>query len=344
MTVNYPIEVLLPSGTVNLGPDICCDGFSRHAKARVQTHVHTDHMDGFHTSKGFQDILLSEPTLKLLIAEFNADLKYRTNLRPLEFCKPYQIGSSSVSFVASQHMLGTVQVLVVLEDGTRLGYSSDFQWPIEEVIKVDALVVDSTYGNPTNVREFTQGECEEQFVDLIHKLLSLGPVYIQAHRGTLQRAMQVLNGTIECPLIGSERLRRELQVYNEYGYTFAPVIDSRSTEGKEAVKNPRHIKIHSTGDQTPTDLNGGSRVTISAFFTRPNEPVTEYSDRAFAVALSNHADFEGTLEYVRRSGAKFVVTDNTRGGKGYNLAIEISRRLGIDARPSTEVTSNSWGQ
>ena len=44
MMVDYPIEVLMPSGTVRLGPDVCCDGFSRHVKARVQTHVHVDHM------------------------------------------------------------------------------------------------------------------------------------------------------------------------------------------------------------------------------------------------------------------------------------------------------------
>lgn len=343
MKVDYPVEVLLPSGTVNLGPDICCDGFSRHAKARVQTHIHIDHMDGFHTSKGFQDILLSEPTLKLLIAEYNADLSYRANLKPLELNSPYQVGSSKVSLVASQHMLGTVQVLVELDHGIRLGYSSDFQWPINDVIEVDALVVDSTYGSPTNVREYTPGECEERFVGLIQKLLSIGPVYIQAHRGTLQRALQVLNGNVECPLIGSERLTRELQVYEDCGYTVGHVFDTSSKEGIAAMEAPRHITLNSTGDQIPTDLNGGSRVTLSAYFTRPDEPIVEYSDRAYAVALSDHADFNGTLEYIRSTGAKFVVTDNTRGGKAYELAIEIRRRLGIDARPSTDIASNAWG-
>ena len=63
-------------------------------------------------------------------------------------------------------MLGAVQVLVELEDGTRVGYSGDFQWPIEDVIQVDALVVDSTYGKPANVRKFTQGECEERLIEV----------------------------------------------------------------------------------------------------------------------------------------------------------------------------------
>ena len=344
MITDFPIEVLLPSGTVNLGPDVCCDGFSRHAKARVQTHVHVDHMDGFNRSKGHQDILLSEPTKQLLIVELNAELKYRTNLKALELSKPYQIGASTVTLVGSEHMLGAVQVLVELEDGTRVGYSGDFQWPIDQVIQVDALVVDSTYGNPANVRTFTQGECEERLVELVRRQLSLGPISIQAHRGTLQRALQVLNGTIECPLIGSDRLRREVQVYRDCGYTIAPIISAGSEQAYEVLKDPRHIRIYSTGDRSPVDIASGSKITLSAYFTHTDQPIIEYSDRAFGVALSNHADFVGTLEYVRSSGAQFVMTDNTRSGKGYDLANEITRRLGVYARPSTSIGSKGWGE
>ena len=50
--MNYPIDVAMPSGAVLLGPNVVCDGFIREAAARVQTHVHLDHMDGFETSKG----------------------------------------------------------------------------------------------------------------------------------------------------------------------------------------------------------------------------------------------------------------------------------------------------
>ena len=344
MMVDYPIEVLMPSGAVRLGPDVCCDGFSRHARARVQTHVHVDHMDDFNTSKGNQNILLSEPTRRLLIAEFNADLNYRSNLIALELVKAYRIGTSAVSLVASHHMLGAVQVLVELEGGTRVGYSGDFQWPIDNVIQVDALVVDSTYGSPSNIREFTQGECEERLVALIRRQLTLGPVIVQAHRGTLQRALQVLTSNIECPFIGSDRLRREVQVYQDFGYAIAPIIAAGSEEALEILKDPRHIRIYSTGDQAPSDITGGSRVVLSAYFTRPDQPVVEYSEKAFGVALSNHADFFGTLEYIRASGAKFVVTDNTRGGKGYDLATEVTRRLEIPARPSTGIESKGWGQ
>jgi hypothetical protein len=72
------------------------------------------------------------------------------------------------------------------------------------------------------------------------------------------------------------------------------------------------------------------------------DPVMEYSDCSFGVALSNHADFSGTLEYIRATKAKYVVTDNTRGHAA-ELAQEVTRRLQIPARPSTTAYSREWG-
>src|SRR3970040_1419748 len=70
-----------PSGAIVLGPNVVCDGFVQSAPIRIQTHIHDDHMDGFASSKGFQTILMSEATRELLIAEFDAELAVRSNLR-----------------------------------------------------------------------------------------------------------------------------------------------------------------------------------------------------------------------------------------------------------------------
>ena len=341
--MKYPIDVMMSSGAVSLGPDVVCDGFLLNAMVRVQTHVHIDHMDSFETSKGTQLIIASEPTLKLLIAEFDADLPYRVNVKALGQGQSHEAGDSKVTLIPSGHMLGSVQVQTELECGLRLGYSGDFQWPLDDVIQVDGLVVDSTYGAPNNIREFSQGACEEQFVGLLHRLLARGPVIIKAHRGTLQRGLQIISDEIECPIIASERLSKEVKVYREFGYTISPLIDNRSAEARELLKSDRHVRVYGTGDHAPSDLGRGSKITLSAYFTRRDNPVTEHSDRAFGVAMSNHADFEGTLEYVKSTNAKFVVTDNTRGGKGYQLAAAIRQRLGVEARPSSSVEKKGWG-
>ena len=340
--MKYPIDVAM-SGAISLGIDVTCDGFLHAAKARVQTHIHSDHMGGFESSKGCQEIIVSKPTRQLLILEYNAELPYRSNFVSLRDRDPHEVNGSRVTLVPSGHMLGAVQVLIELRDGLRLGYSGDFHWPIDDIIKADGLVVDATYGSPQNIRRYTQGDCETRFLTLVKQQLVRGPVYIYAHRGSLQRALQLLHNDIDCPLIGSSRLCNEVMVYREFGYTIGKISSSDSVEGAALLSGHRFIRFYGTGDQRPTDTGSVSVVKLSAYFARPDEPVVEYSERAFGVALSNHADFEGTLDYVRATGAKYVVTDNTRGGRGYELALEIKRRLGIEARPSSNFETREWG-
>lgn len=331
------------SGAIILGNLISCDGFHRDFKVRVQTHVHLDHMDSFHTSKGLQDIYMSEPTRNLLISEFNAELPYRNNICVLEMGHPHTIADQQVTLFRSEHMLGSVQVAVQLLDGRRLGYSGDFQWPLSEVIQVNALVVDSTYGSPERKREYTQEEAEMRFLELALATLKRGPVHIKAHRGTLQRALQVITGQVDCSLLGSARLCAEAHVYRAHGYAIAPICPVTSAEGRDILKGGRFFRFYGMGDQFPVEIGAGSTITLSAYMAKREDPVMEYSECSFSVALSNHADFNGTLEYVRASGARYVVTDNWRGGHAAELAQEITRHLGIPARPSTATRSREWG-
>ena len=71
-------------------------------------------MAGFDSSKGLQDIIMSEPTRRLLICEHNADLPYRSNIKALRTGEWYKVGSSRLSLLSSGHMLGAMQVLVEL--------------------------------------------------------------------------------------------------------------------------------------------------------------------------------------------------------------------------------------
>ena len=100
-----------------------------------------------------------------------------------------------------------------------------------------------------------------------------------------------------------------------------------SPKGQEALKGTRYVRLYSKGDRTPVDLKEGAKIVLSAFMNKTNDPVIEYSDRSYSVALSDHADFNGTLEYILATGATSVVTDNTRG-HGVELAIAIKHRLG----------------
>lgn len=338
----YPIK-LSWSGAIRLGEEVVCDGFHFGAAARVQTHVHDDHMHGFEESKGYQQVLMTEETKRLLIAEFNADLIYRDNIVPLVPGIPATCGSSKVTLVRSGHMMGAAQVQVQLKDGLRLGYSSDFQWPLQEPIQVDVLVVDSTYGSPDSVRLYSQEDAESQLVDLVRRRLPWGPVHIKAHRGTIQRSLQILSTEINCPLVGSPRFCREADVYRHGGYTIGDLLNVRTPAGMSAMENERFVRFYGKGDGMPADFDGGTTITLSAFMSRPDTPLAEYSERSYRIAMSNHADFLGTLEYIRATGASTVIVDNTRGGKAFELAREVRDRLGIEAVVPEVATLREWG-
>lgn len=330
------------SGAVLLGNSVVCDGFQRDRAIRVQTHVHDDHMADFESSKGFQDLYMSEATRKLLIAEFNADLDVRDNIITLLHGTPAECSGGRITLLSSGHMLGAVQVCLETSDGLRLGYSGDFHWPLDDVMKVEELVVDSTYGGEASVRAYSQEEAETSFLDLVLRQLKKGSVHVKAHRGTVQRALQILSGNIDVPLLATDRLCNEVAVYQQFGCAVCNIASITSPSGKDALTGARYVRFYSKGDRNPVDSTGGSTIVLSAFMNKTEGPVIEYTERSYSVALSNHADFEGTLAYVAATGAKRVIADNTRG-RGVDLAISIQHRLGIEAKPSSNLDSREWG-
>ena len=324
------------NGAVRLGRKTVCDGYAWGYPFRVQTHIHDDHMGDFNKSKGEQDLFMSPETRELLIAERNADLEYRDNLIPLQRGLQMELNDGSkLTLLPSGHMLGSCQVALELSNGIRCGYSGDFAWPLDEVIQVDELVVDSTYGNPASVRRYTQNEAEGCLLEVVCQRLRHGSVHIKAHRGTVERVLQVLAGNIHVPVLATSRLIGEIDVYQNHGFGSEVVERLDSDIGRAALKNCSYIRLYSKGDSFGSELIEGTSITCSAYMVGTDNPLLKFSERAYRVALSNHADFEGTLAYVEATGAKRVVTDNTRT-HGIDLAIAINQRLpSVRAEPST---------
>ena len=324
------------NGTVNLGPKIVCDGYAEGYPFRVQTHIHDDHMSEFDKSKGLQDLFMSPETRALLIAERNADLEYRDNLIPIQKGSDHALDDGSrLSLLPSGHMLGSCQVALELPDGVRCGYSGDFAWPLDEVIQVDELVVDSTYGSPLSVRRYTQEEAEACLLEVVCQRLRRGSIHIKAHRGTIERVLHILGGNIDVPILASTSLIREVSVYQQHGFAVEALVALDSSEARAALKERSYVRLYSKGDGFGNELIEGTSVPCSAYMVNTAHPLLKFSERAYRVALSNHADFEGTLAYIGATGAKAIITDSTRN-HGYELAIAINSRLtGVRAEPST---------
>lgn len=341
--MSAPVVDVLANGAVCLGSKVVCDGFAEGYPFRVQTHIHDDHMGEFDKSKGFQDFLMSPETYALLVADRNADIEFRDNFHRVNRGDEYVLDDRSrLVLLPSNHMLGSCQVALELPGGLRIGYSGDFGWPLDQAIEVDELVVDSTYGSPRSVRRYTQAEAEGCLLNLVCERLRHGSVHVYAHRGTIERVLHVLGINVGVPILATERLIREVKVYQNHGFAIGNLDALDSDTGRSAMKERSYIRLYSKGDDFRNELISGTSIICSAYMADPDHPLMTYSDRGYRVALSNHADFHGTLAYVKATGAKKIVTDNTRN-HGWELAIAINKRLpGVHAEPSTNGPGPRW--
>ena len=233
-------------------------------------------------------------------------------------------------------MLGACQVQLELPNGLRCGYSGDFGWPLEQVIEVDELVVDSTYGSPASVRGYDQSVAESCLLEVVCQRLRQGSVHVKAHRGTIERVLHVLGGNVPVPILASARLLREIAVYQDHGFAVGALQALDSEGGRAALKDRSYVRLYSKGDGYGNELIEGTTVECSAYMmSGADDPLLRLSDKAYRIAMTNNADFEETIAYVKATGAKTVITDNTRN-HGVDLAIAINQRLaGVNAEPST---------
>ena len=334
----HPLVCIQRGGAVQLGSAIVCDGFIEGCRFRVQTHIHDDHMGNFEKSKGLQDYLLTPETFELLVADLNAEIECRDNFYRIPCGKEFPLcdGNLKLIFQKSNHMLGSCQVAVEHSDGSRIGYSSDFGWPLDNIIEVDILALDSTYGSPKSVRKYTQTDAEEELVNIVCRRLRYGPVHIYAWRGTIERALTVLGNPRGVPILATKRRIREIEVYQRHGLANATLTDIESEQAQKIIKEQTYIRLYAKGDSHPTDKHDGTSVRCTAFMNR-DQPCCKISDSSYNVGLSNHADFNETLEYIAATKAKTVITDKTQN-HGCELAEAINARLpGVCAMPFSNI-------
>jgi putative mRNA 3-end processing factor len=330
------------NGAIVLGPHVTCDGFVSGYDYRVQTHVHEDHMSNFDCSKGFQTIIMSHPTRALLELR-HADLGDRVNVVSLPEDGTLRTPETEIQMLPSGHMLGAVQVAVTGKDGARVGYSGDFSWPLERVIQVERLVVDSTYGSPGSIRRYSQEDADDCLKETILNKIKIGSVIVKGHRGTLYRAFELLYGLVPNPIIANRRTIDEAMVCRRYGGSVCQMEDLDLPEVKQLRKDGPYVGLYRIGEHVPFDHGHVTVITLTAEWVHGKEPILELSDSSYQIALSDHADFDGTMEYVRATGAREVLTDSVHGAHAIELASAIRGELGIKARPANPLPNKNWG-
>ena len=318
------------NGAVLLGDSVACDAFNADMPLRIVTHAHADHLGGLRKSlKLCQKVLMTKAT-RDLAETLDDSLKLRgQSVETMEYDKPIKFGDEKITLVKADHILGAAQVLVEDAGGIRIAYSGDFRTDGSPVVNCDVLVVDATYGSPSCRRRFDV-DVRELLVSMVEKRLRGGAVYVFGYHGKLQEIMKLLReADVAVPFVMPERVYEVTKVCEQHGMNLGCLSLSTADDGRELLEsNLPCIAFYHMNSRQHVGLSN-SRICVSGW--EFNTPCRQIGDREYLVALSDHSDFDGIIEYVKRSRAKQVITDNYRGNNGAVLAKEIRKRLGISA-------------
>jgi putative mRNA 3-end processing factor len=317
------------SGAVLLGDSVACDAFDRSMPLRVVTHAHADHLGGLQKSlKCCEKVLMTKAT-RDLAETLNGSLKLRdAPVETVEYGKVIEYGDERISLVKADHILGAAQVVVEDAGGIRIAYTGDFRLDGTPVIECDVLVVEATYGSPSCRRNFGV-DVRELLVSMVEKRLRGGTVYVFGYHGKLQEVMQILrDADVSVPFVMPERVYQVTKVCEQHGMRLGCLSLSADKEGHELLDdNLPCVAFYHMNSRQHVGLRN-ARICVSGW--EFHLPCRQIGDREHLVALSDHSDFDGLIEYVKRSRAKQVITDNYRSN-GDVLAKEISKRLAVSA-------------
>lgn len=321
-------------GAVLLGKYVVCDGFDWDREVCIITHIHADHTAHFETSLGYYDLILCSPETKELLITLEGDwLRLRRNLIPLPYESAYAYKEESLTLYPARHILGSAQVLVENQDGVRILYTGDFDFPNTRPVEADILVVDATFGDPSQVAKHSRPEIIDRLVSLVTKELVTSSVCILAHRGKLQQVMNILTEAgIRIPFLCEQDIFEMCVTYQNCGIKIGNVLSLKDNAAQECISGgKRHITLHLLGRKLellpPIHY---TKIRVSRWGT--TESFYRIANDYYVVALSDHADFIGSLEYVRACKPKLVITDNHRAGSADSLAQAIRDGLNIEAK------------
>ncbi|MEM4662671.1 MAG: MBL fold metallo-hydrolase [Candidatus Diapherotrites archaeon] len=311
---------LLLSNGCSIGIDCNSADFS------ILTHAHADHIFSSHNN-----VLASEETFALLKNknhEFSKGkalkLRDRVNLDLFE-----------ISLHNSGHILGSAQVFV---DGSkRIAITSDFKLQDSlvttraEILECDTLIIETTFGMPEYV--FPEREkLYEELASYAKRMLSQGNFLILAGYavGKAQELTAFVNEYLGIAPIVHESIYKNNQIYEAYGIKLGTYYELNHNlhESNVLILPPSLCSTHLFQAIEYSLSKKVSSAKVSGW------PYRGCFDKVFP--LSDHADFNQLLTYVKECGAKEVLTFH---GYSREFARYIKHKFGLNARELDQDTN-----
>lgn len=281
------------------------------------SHSHMDH------AKKHKQIIATEETIRFFKKRVG-----NTNAIQLKYGEPLEIEGCTVTLFPAGHILGSAQMLVEM-DGMRLLYSGDFNIgrsltaePIE-IPESDLLIMECTFGRPF-YRFPARKLVEEQLLHFVDRSFKAGatPVVIGYALGKAQEAMKIF-GDAGVEMSVHATVATLARVYEDLGIQLGSWSEYKKDEldGRVLIVPPAARKtriIERIPNKRTVFLSGWAINSRTKYRWRVDE----------ALPLSDHADFDGLIEYAKRVNPKKIYT--THGFKDFPQYL---RDLGFDAEP-----------
>lgn len=321
---------MTPRGAVLLGKSVACDAYAENRPLRIVTHAHADHTSGLRWSlRECEKVVMTAATrdlIDILEGPFGSRLY---DIETMEYGKTLRFDGEQITFHKADHILGACQVLLETADGNKVGWTGDFRVDGTPPLDCETLVVESTYGSPSCRRNFDL-DVRKLLVQMVEERLKDGVVYIFGYHGKLQEVMQILHqADVTVPFVLPERVYEVSKVCERHGMKLGCLTQTTEREAKMLLgENLPCVAFYHMNQRGKVGLNN-ERICVSGW--QFHKACRRISEKELIVALSDHSDFDGLIEYVRKANPKKVITENHGGGHGETLAKEIKRRLEIPA-------------
>ncbi len=298
----------------------------RNTKFSFVSHGHGDHL------KNHEKILATPATVK-----FHAMRARQKDSIPLEFEELFELEDLKISLYPAGHILGSAMIKIERQNVSLL-YTGDFKLQESEtcepivVPQADYLIMESTFGHPDYVVRKSREILINEIISFIEDCLHTGytPVIMGYSLGKAQEAMKII-GDRGYKVRVHHSAWRFAKVYNEFGVTFQNCEQwhEKNVEPDEVLIIPPHLMKWGKLKYLPYRY----KTAFLSGWANSNNGTWFKSD--LSIALSDHADFEDLLEFIKKVNPQKVFT--THGDKDFPSYIN---EIGYEAellQPSSSV-------
>ena len=291
-------------------------------KEAIITHSHSDHAKPTLTNTYY----LTPETASLIQADGK---KYKTKKIP--FKKKFSLGEFECKFHSSGHILGSAQVEI--NNSIQAVLTSDFKlqknilFEGAEILPSEVLIIETTFGTP----EYDFPQRDVVYEDMIkwmnHQLQDNKFIVLGGYStGKAQELTKVVNEFLgETPLV-YKKIFEQNQIYEKEGVKLGDYLElNYNLNDANVLIIPPHLINDYLLEALQHQLGKKVEVALATGWG-----ASKYK----SFPLSDHADYNALLRYVKESEPKLVLTTH---GFEEEFARSVRRKLKINARPLSKL-------